>query len=76
MSTLIFDRFFIKKIIIIIGWLFGIVVEFEKKKKMLERKDKGQGKKCDRWNHAKFEKKGGWKKKNKEILKNNILIKQ
>ena len=24
---------------------------------MLERKDKGQGKKCDRWNHAKFEKK-------------------
>ena len=25
---------------------------------------------------AKFEKKGGWKKNNKEILKNNILIKR
>ena len=32
------------------GRLFGIVVKFEKKKKLLERNDKGQGKKCDHWN--------------------------
>ena len=35
------------------------------------------GKKNYRWNHAKFEKKeASWKKNNKKILKNNILIKQ
>ena len=64
----------------------------KKKQRLLERNDKGQGKKCDhwnqnlkitvgkknyRWNHAKFEKKeASWKKNNKKILKNNILIKQ
>ena len=41
--------------------LFRIVIEFKKKKKkqrLLERNDKGQGKKCDRWNQNHC-----WKKK-------------
>ena len=72
--------------------LFRIVIEFKKKKKnndcwkeMIKAKERNVnvgikitvGKKNYRWNHAKFEKKeASWKKNNKKILKNNILIKQ
>ena len=45
--------------------------------KLLLEKKITVGKKNYRWNHAKFEKKeASWKKNNKKILKNNILIKQ
>ena len=63
LSTLIFGRFFFKKKK---KRLFRIVVEFGKKKKrLLERNDKGQGKCLESW--LNLEKNDGWK----EIIKKN-----